>query len=254
MTPTSRLAVCEPESDILRGAARVNPEARIETPLSGAAFLDEWICESLMACLKVKESHRRCSVLDASVTLGAEQAATRDQELAQPDQPLAVPAYPSRARGGVYGGVRWAYGLCTVLCTESVRFVYGIVRFSGGPRRHWKDFTVQPIDGEQGGTGFLSIPGKRRAIQWKGGGRRWLRRQAGDERMPGTGGARVSDHPRGRRLHLDCVRRTGQREVAPQAIPLVVAAVIHQYLQKPLLLARALDQGQQGPVVAQEAP
>ena len=148
MTPTSGLPVCEPVFDLLRGAARLGPEPKTETLLSRTTFLYEWVYDSLMSCLKAKESHRRCSVLEVSVTLGAEQAGTRDQKLAHPDQRLAVPAYVSRARSGVYGGVRWAYGWCT----ESVRFVYGIVRFSDGPRRPWKDFTVWPIDAEQGGN------------------------------------------------------------------------------------------------------
>ena len=73
------------------------------------------------------------------------------------------------------------------------------------------------------------------------------------DRMPAVNGARVSDPARGHPLLSDRALRTGQREVAPLAIPLVVASVIHQHLQKPLLLARALDQGQQGRIIAQEA-
>ena len=98
MTPTSGLPVCEPVFDFLRGAARLGPEPKTGTLLSRTPFLYEWIYDSLMSCLKAKESHRRCSALDASITLGAERAATRDQELAHPDHRPAVPAHVSRAR------------------------------------------------------------------------------------------------------------------------------------------------------------
>ena len=115
MTPTSGLPVSEPVFDFLRGAPRLGMEPKTETLLSRTTFLYEWIYDSLMSCLKSKESHRCHIALDTCITLGAEQAGTRDQELAHPDHRPAVSAYVSRARNGVYGGVLWAYGLCTVL-------------------------------------------------------------------------------------------------------------------------------------------
>ena len=54
-----------------------------------------------------------------------------------------------------------------------------------------------------------------------------------------------SPHPGRHGSSLDNAVRTAQREVTTQAIPFVVAAVIHQHLEKPLLLASAFNEGQQ---------
>ena len=68
MTQTCRLAVREPVSDILPGAARLGLEPRTETLLCRAAFLYEWICDSLTkSCLKIKEPHRRHIAPDTAI-------------------------------------------------------------------------------------------------------------------------------------------------------------------------------------------
>ena len=51
---------------------------------------------------------------------------------------------------------------------------------------------------------------------------------------------------------LNNIFGTHRREVAPQAVAFVVAAVIHEHLQEPLLLARPFDERQQCRVIAQE--
>ena len=127
MTQTCRLPVREPVSDILPGAARLGLEPRAETLLCRAAFLYEWICDSLtMSCPKIKESHRRHIAPDTAI----------GSLLLRPVPGRFHPTF--RARVGVCGGVR----------------------IRDAPRSPWKGFTVWPFGAEHGKQGASLSEGK----------------------------------------------------------------------------------------------
>ena len=121
MTQTANVPALGPVLQILRETVR--PEPQPETPPSRAPLLYVGASDSLIPCPKIKEPRRRGIAMDTAVTLCAERAGAPDQKPHPPDQALAVSAYASRAgvfnmsrtRVGVYGGVRFVYGLCTEL-------------------------------------------------------------------------------------------------------------------------------------------
>ena len=104
MTRTADVPAREPVPQTLRRAARVRLEAQPETLRSRAARLYEAIDDGLIACLGIKEPHRRSIALDAAITLCTEYAVARHQE---PDcltisgpVPRARVVYVSLARAG----------------------------------------------------------------------------------------------------------------------------------------------------------
>ena len=105
-------------SQIKHEAARREPQAK--ALLSKAARLHEAIGDSLIPCLTVEESRRRCIDLDTAITLRAEHDATRYRKPDTTDRCPAISPYASRTRVAVCG----------------------CVRIWDAPRRSWKGFTA----------------------------------------------------------------------------------------------------------------
>ena len=80
MTRTADVPARELVSQIPREAASVGLEPQPETLRSRAARLYEAIDDGLIACLEIKEPHRRRIVLDTAITLCTEYAVARHQE------------------------------------------------------------------------------------------------------------------------------------------------------------------------------
>ena len=75
MKRTADVPAGEPLAQTLRKAARVVLEPRPETLRSRAALLYEAIDDGFIACLEIKEPHRRSIALDTAITLCTEYAA-----------------------------------------------------------------------------------------------------------------------------------------------------------------------------------
>ena len=72
MTRTADVPARETVPQTLRKAASAGVDPQPETLRSRAARLYEAIDDGLIACLEIKEPHRRCIVLDTAITLCTE--------------------------------------------------------------------------------------------------------------------------------------------------------------------------------------
>ena len=95
MTRTADVPARELVSQIPREAARAGVDPRPETLRSRAALLYEAIDDGLIACLEIKEPHRRSIALDTAITLCIDYAVALHQE---PDRLTDAWPFPDLSR------------------------------------------------------------------------------------------------------------------------------------------------------------
>ena len=95
MTRTADVPARKPVRHTLHRAARVRLEPQPETLRSRAARLYEGIYDCLIACLEVKEPHRRSIALDTAITPCTEYAVAPHQE---PDRLTDAWPFPDLSR------------------------------------------------------------------------------------------------------------------------------------------------------------
>ena len=95
MKRTANVPARELVSQIPREAASAGVDPQPETLRSRAALLYEAIDDGLIACLEIKEPHRRSVALDTAITLCTEYAVAPHQE---PDRLTDAWPFPDLSR------------------------------------------------------------------------------------------------------------------------------------------------------------